>query len=137
MLINGAGIFVPTLAAVVAGGFINNILHHPSFPELEPKPGATTTSGRSCRRSQRKSREKREEGREETLRTGRVLFHRSAAGGEFSSEGRQRALPADRHGCHGARDPEIIANVQKHSPMIRNNRLLLISNRDYQKLATT
>ena len=31
-----------------------------------------------------------------------------------------------------ARDPEIIANVQKHSPMIRNNLLLLISNRDYK-----
>jgi flagellar FliL protein len=35
-----------------------------------------------------------------------------------------------------ARDPAVIDAVQKHSPMIRNNLLLLISNRDYQKLMT-
>ena len=61
------------------------------------------------------------------------LRHRSAAGGQL--RGRLRgALPADHHGGDGARTRRRIDSVQKNMPLIRNNLLLLMSNRDYQSL---
>jgi flagellar FliL protein len=125
MLVNGAGIFVLTLGAVIAGGAINTMLH--SAPDYKLDKDGTM----------------------------RVV---KAAGGAAAGHG--EALPAAAF--YYAIDPPLVVNfednaavrflqismtimakdqkaidsVTKNMPLIRNNLLLLMSNRDYQTLMT-
>ncbi|MEP6884403.1 MAG: flagellar basal body-associated FliL family protein [Gammaproteobacteria bacterium] len=123
-LINGIGIFVLTLAAVVVGGFINARLH--PLPDLQ-----LDKDGRI-----------------------KAIVPVAAAGhGEEGAGGTSAALyfPIDpplvvnfEDGSSVrflqismevmAHDQKAIESVQKNIPLIRNNLLLLMSNRNYQSL---
>jgi flagellar FliL protein len=123
MLVNGIGIFALTLGAVVAGGFVNGMLH--------PTPDyKLATDGKS------------------------FTAVKSAAGGGKAEEG---AVKAE---VYYAIDPPLVVNfedgsavrflqitmeamskdqkaidaVTKNVPLIRNNLLLLMGNRDFQSL---
>jgi len=125
MLVNGIGIFVLTLGAVVAGGFVNAKLHPP--PEM--KLG----------------------------QDGKITPITKESGGGGGGHGEEGAAKAENYFAidpplvvnfeDGAavrflqitmevmsKDPKAIESVQKNVPLIRNNLLLLMSNRDYQSL---
>jgi flagellar FliL protein len=120
-LINGIGVFVLTLGAVVAGGFINAKLH--PMPDL--KMGA--------------------DGKITPI----VPVVAAAHGGEGSAAAVYFAIdpPLVVNFEDGsvvrflqitmeimAHDQKTIESVQKNIPMIRNNLLLLMSNRNYQSM---
>lgn len=131
MVVSGVGIFVVTLAAVVVGGFINNSLHRAEPPEYvlgedkritvyvpPPEPG------------KEKSKKKGKDGKEAPA----LFFSLDPLVVNFEDTSAVRFLQIGMDLM--ARDPEAIEELQKHVPLIRNNLLLLISNRDYQKLMT-
>jgi len=122
-LINGVGMFVLTLVAVVVGGFINAKLH--PLPDLQlDKDGKIKA----------------------------VVPVVVAAHGEESSAGKAAVYfaidpPLVVNFEEGsvvrflqitmevmAHDPKTIEGVQKNIPLIRNNLLLLMSNRNYQTM---
>ena len=122
LLINGAGIFVLTLGAVVVGGSINAKLH--PMPDLKldkdgkitaivPVPPAASEHG--------------EEGKAS-------LFYPIdpplVVNFEDGSAVRFLQISMEVMG----KDQKAIDSVQKNMPLIRNNLLLLMSNRDYQSL---
>jgi hypothetical protein len=119
-LVNGVGIFVLTLGAVIVGGFINASC----IPCPISNWTRTARSRPSCRSSGGHGEEAAARVRCSTpsTRPGREL--RGRLGG---------ALPADQHGSHG-HDQKAIDSVQKNMPLIRNNLLLLMSNRNYQSM---
>lgn len=121
-LVNGIGIFVLTLGAVVVGGTINTKLH--PMPDFKlDKDGKITP-----------------------------IAPVAAAGGHGEGESKASAfLPIDpplvvnfEDGSAVrflqismevmGKDQKGIDSVQKNMPLIRNNLLLLMSNRDYQSL---
>lgn len=145
MLVNGAGIFVLTLAAVVAGGFVNAILH-PSAPQeyvLELDKEGRIKDGRikpyvppQPKKKAEPKKEKKEEKKAEKKPSGPALFYslEPALVVNFEEGANVRFLQVgidimtrEEH------TPEIL---KQHDPMIRNNLLLLISNRDYKQLMT-
>jgi flagellar FliL protein len=123
-LLNGIGIFVLTLVAVVVGGFINAKLH--PLPEMQlDKDG----------------------------RIKAVVPVATGAHGEEGGAGKSAAVyfaidpPLVVNFEDGsavrflqitmevmAHDPKVIESVQKNIPLIRNNLLLVMSNRNYQAL---
>ncbi len=122
-LINGIGIFVLTLIAVVAGGFINAKLH--PLPDMQlDKDGKIKA----------------------------IMPVASAAHGEEGSAGKAAVYYAidpplvvnfeDGSAVRFlqitmevmAHDQKAIDSVQKNIPLIRNNLLLLMSNRNYQTM---
>ncbi len=122
-LINGIGIFALTLVAVVAGGFINAKLH--PMPDLKLGPDGKITV---------------------------IVPVPPAAHGEAEAQPRTSLFyaidpPLVVNFEDGsvvrflqitmeimAHDQKAIDSVQKDVPLIRNNLLLLMSNRDYQSL---
>jgi flagellar FliL protein len=125
-LVNGIVVFVMALGAVVAGGFINASLH--PLPDLQlDKDGKITA----------------------------IKPPPSASGGH-GGEGGEGGGAANYYAIDPplvvnfedgsavrflqismsimARDPKVIESVTKNSPLIRNNLLLLMSNRNYQSL---
>ena len=122
-VVNGLGIFVLTLVAVVVGGFINAKLH--PLPDLRLD------------------------------KDGKITAIVPAAGGTKAAEG-----GAGKPSLYYAIDPPLVVNfedgsavrflqitmeimahdekaiesVQKNIPLIRNNLLLLMSNRNYQSM---
>ena len=131
-LINGIGIFVVCLGAVVAGGYVNATLH----PPLEYKLG--------------------EEGKITPVMPVKVA---NSGGGGHGGEGGAEGGGASNY---FAIDPPLVVNFEegsavrflqitmelmatdkaaldgatKNLPLLRNNLLLLMSNRDYQTLMT-
>jgi flagellar FliL protein len=122
-LINGIGIFVLTLAAVVAGGFVNAKLH--PLPDLQlDKDGKIKA----------------------------IIPVAAAAHGEDGGSGKTAVYyaidpPLVVNFEDGsvvrflqitmevmAHDQKVIDSVQKNIPLIRNNLLLLMSNRNYQSM---
>jgi flagellar FliL protein len=122
-LINGIGIFVLTLAAVVTGGFINSKLH--PLPDLQlDKDGKIKA----------------------------IIPVAAAAHGEEGGAGKGAVYYAidpplvvnfeDGSAVRFlqitmeimAHDQKAIDSVQKNIPLIRNNLLLLMSNRNYQSM---
>ena len=125
MLVNGLGIFALTLGAVVAGGFINAGLH--PMPDLKLDKDGKITAVKP------------------------VVAGAAAHGGEggtqapaiyyaidpplvvnFEDGSAVRFLQISMEVM--ARDQKAIDAVQKNAPLIRNNLLLLMSNRNYQSL---
>jgi flagellar FliL protein len=121
--INGVGIFALTLAAVVSGGFINASLH--PLPDLRlDKDGKITAI------------------------VPVATAHKSESGGpakqalyyaidpplvvNFEDGSVVRFLQITMEIM--AHDEKAIDSVQKNIPVIRNNLLLLMSNRDYQSM---
>jgi len=122
-LTNGIGIFALTLVAVIVGGFINAKLH--PMPDLKlDKDGNITAVASAAGGS-----------------------HGEDAGGgkaavyyaidpplvvNFEDGSVVRFLQITMELM--ARDPKAIESAQKNIPLIRNNLLLLMSNRNYQTL---
>jgi flagellar FliL protein len=123
-LVNGIGIFVLTLGAVVAGGFVNAKLHPP--PEYKVADGKMTP-----------------------------ILPASAGGGGHGEGG----APAENYFAidpplvvnfeDGAavrflqitaeimsKDPKAIDGIKANLPLVRNNLLLIMGNRDFQSLMT-
>ncbi len=134
-VLNGALVFVLCLGAVVAGGFINTLLHPPPAPPeyvlgkdnhltvyIPPPPPE--------KKEEKEKKKKKEEKRDAPA----LFFSLEPLVVNFEESSAVRFLQIGMDIM--ARDPEVIAAVQKHVPLIRNNLLLLISNRDYQKLMT-
>jgi flagellar FliL protein len=120
----GAGIFVLTLLAVVLGGFINAKLYSPPSLKLgkdgiiTPYTPPEAQHGSEGERGSPKS----------------AVFYAIdpplVVNFEDSSAVRFLQITMEVQG----RDQKAIESVQKNIPVIRNNLLLLMSNRDYQTL---
>jgi flagellar protein FliL len=123
MLMNGAGIFVLTLAAVIVGGSINAKLH--PMPDFKlDKDGKISA----------------------IVPVAAPSGHGEEGGGKasvfyaidpplvvnFEDGSVVRFLQITMEVM--AHDPKAIESVQKNMPLIRNNLLLLMSNRDYQSM---
>ena len=121
LIVNGVGVFALTLGAVVAGGFVNEKLH----PRQEFAVG---TDGKL------------------------TLKQPAAAAGEAGAEAKPAVYFAfdpplivnfdDGQAVRFlqlqievlARDPKVVDAVKLHSPVIRNNLLMLMNGRDYRQL---
>jgi flagellar FliL protein len=122
-LVNGIGIFVLTLGAVVAGGFINAKLH--PLPDLQlDKDGKIKAIVPVAAASH---------GGEGDSGKGAVYFAIDpplVVNFEDGSAVRFLQITMELM----AHDQKAIESVQKNVPLIRNNLLLLMSNRNYQTL---
>lgn len=121
-LINGLGIFVLTLGAVVAGGFINAKLHPP--PDLKLGPDGKITAIVPV------GVEHGEHGEAGKAAIYYAIDPPLVVNFEDSAAVRFLQITVELM----ARDQKAIDGVQKNVPLIRNNLLLLISNRDYKTL---
>jgi flagellar FliL protein len=119
-LINGVGIFVLSLGAVVAGGFVNVKLH--PLPEMQvDKDGKIKVLGASS--------SSQKEGPAAAaiyypIDPPLVINFEDGAAVRFL----QISMSVLTH------DQKVIESVTANAPMIRNNLLLLMSNRDYKVL---
>jgi len=123
MLVNGVGVFALTLAAVIVGGWINAKLH--PIPDFKlDKDGKITA----------------------VLPVAAAGAHGEEGGGKasvfyaidpplvvnFEDGSAVRFLQITMEVM--AHDPKVIESVTKNIPLIRNNLLLLMSNRNYESL---
>jgi flagellar FliL protein len=122
-MINAIGIFVLTLGAVVAGGFVNASLH--PLPDFKLGTDGSITAVKPV-----------------------SAAHDAEGGGKaelyfaidpplvvnFEEGAAVRFLQITMEAM--AKDQRAIDSVQKNVPLVRNNLLLLMSNRDYQTLMT-
>jgi flagellar FliL protein len=120
-LINGVGIFVLSLGAVVAGGFVNAKLHPPPDMQVD-KDGKIKILGTS-------SAGHSEEGPKAAaiffaIDPPLVINFEDGAAVRFL----QISVSVQAH------DQKAIDSVTTNVPLIRNNLLLLMSNRDYKTL---
>ncbi len=123
-LMNGIGIFVLTLVAVVVGGFINAKLH--PLPDMQlDKDGKITAIVPVAASSHG--------GEEGGAGKGAVYYAIDPAlVVNFEDGSVVRFLQISMEVM--AQNPKALESVQKNLPLIRNNLLLLMSNRDYQSL---
>jgi flagellar FliL protein len=123
-LMNGLGIFVLTLAAVVVGGFVNAKLH--PLPDLKlDKDGKITAIVPPAAAA--KGAEGGAAGKPSvyyTIDPPLVVNFEDGAAVRFL----QITMSIMAH------DEKAIESVQKNIPLIRNNLLLLMSNRNYQSM---
>jgi flagellar FliL protein len=122
-MINAIGIFVLTLGAVVAGGFVNAMLHPQPDYKLGPdgvitavKPPPSAHEGDGAGKAELYF----------AIDPPLVVNFEEGAAVRFL----QITMEAM------AKDQRAIDSVQKNVPLVRNNLLLLMSNRDYQTLMT-
>jgi flagellar FliL protein len=121
-LMNGAGIFVLTLLAVIAGGFINAKLH--PLPDLKmSKDGVITPIVPLPAASH---------GEQGAAKAAVYYAIDPPLVVNFEDGSVVRFLQISMEVM--ARDQKAIDSVQKNIPLIRNNLLLLMSNRNYQAL---
>jgi flagellar FliL protein len=123
MLVNGVGIFVLTLGAVVAGGTINAKLHPPPDMQLDKdgKIKAVVPAGAA--------------GHGEEGGAGKAAVYYAIDPPlvvNFEDGAAVRFLQITMEVM--AHDQKAIDSVQKNIPLIRNNLLLLMSNRNYQTM---
>jgi len=121
-LVNGVGIFVLTLGAVIVGGTVNSKLHPlPDFKlDKDGKITAIAPSGSSG-------------GHGEEGAKGAVFYAIDPPlVVNFEDGSAVRFLQISMEVM--AKDQKAIDSVQKNMPLIRNNLLLLMSNRDYQSM---
>jgi flagellar FliL protein len=125
IIVNAVGIFVLTLAAVIAGGFINAKLH--PLPDLQLDkdgkikaivPVAAASHGG--------------EGGEGKAAVYYAIDPPLVVNFEDGSAVRFLQISMEVM----ARDQKVIDSVQRNIPVIRNNLLLLMSNRNYQSMMT-
>jgi flagellar protein FliL len=122
-MMNGIGIFVLTLLAVVVGGFINAKLH--PLPEMQlDKDGKIRAimSGASSAHG--------EEGGASNAAVYYAIDPPLVVNFEDGSVVRFLQITMEVM----AHDQKAIDSVQKNIPLIRNNLLLLMSNRNYQTM---
>jgi flagellar FliL protein len=122
-IVNGVGIFVLSLGAVVAGGFVNDKLH--PAPEyklgengaIKPVKAAASGGGHG----------------EEGAAKAEIYFAIDPPlVVNFEDGAAVRFLQISMEAM--SKDQKAIDSVTKNTPLIRNNLLLLMSNRDYKSL---
>jgi flagellar FliL protein len=124
-LVNGIGIFALTLAAVVAGGYVNAKLHPAPNYKLGPDGGLTVVDAPSAGGGHGEGAENKAD-LYFAIDPPLVVNFEEGAAVRFL----QIAMEAM------AKDQKAIDAVSKNVPLIRNNLLLIMSNRDYQALMT-
>jgi flagellar FliL protein len=121
-LINGTGIFALAFAAVVAGGFVNAALH--PLPDLKLGADGTITVVKPVVVSH---------AAEEAASKPEIYFAIDPPlVVNFEDGAAVRFLQITMEAM--SKDQKAIDSVQKNVPLIRNNLLLIMSNRDYQSL---
>ncbi len=121
-LMNGIGIFVMSLLAVVAGGYINSTLH--PMPNLKMgKDGLITPIAPAGASGH---------GEEGAAKASVFYAIDPPLVVNFEDGAAVRFLQITMEVM--ARDQKAIDSVQRNIPMIRNNLLLLMSNRNYQTM---
>jgi len=122
-LINGVGIFVLTLGAVVAGGFVNAKLHPaPDYKIADGKATAIAPAGGGGGHSQ------------EVAKTDNYFAIDPPLVVNFEDGSAVRFLQITAEVM--AKDPKSIDGIKANLPLVRNNLLLVIGNRDFQSLMT-
>ncbi len=124
LIVNGAGIFAVTLAAVVAGGFINELLHPPQELVLDAE-GQLTLKPPPAEKADGKARAKP---------SGPAIYFAFDPPliVNFEQDGAVRFLQVTVEVM--ARDAETIAAVQQNAPLIRNNLMLMMSSLEYAQV---
>jgi len=123
-IVNAIGIFVMCLGAVVAGGFINAKLHPPPEMKLGADGKITPIVSEGGGHG--------EHGEGAKAAIYYAIDPPLVVNFEDSTAVRFLQVTVE----FMARDQKAIDGVQKNVPLIRNNLLLLISNRDYKTLMT-
>jgi flagellar protein FliL len=121
-LMNGFGVFVLTLLAVVVGGYINAKLH--PMPDLKMGKDGTITPIVPVAATAH--------GEQGTAKSAVYYAIDPPLVVNFEDGSAVRFLQITMEVM--ARDQKAIESVQKNIPLIRNNLLLLMSNRNYQAL---
>jgi flagellar FliL protein len=119
-LVNGIGIFALSLGAVIAGGFVNAKLHPPPEMKLGADGKITPVVAPASH----------EHGEGDAS----IIYYAIDPPIVVNFEDAQAVRFLQVTVEVSARDQKVIDGVQKHTPVIRNNLLLLISNRDYHSL---
>lgn len=122
LLVNGLGIFVLCTAAVVAGGFLRELLQPPQRLKME-KGQLVLAAGETHGES----------GKTASLPALYFAFDPPFVV-NFDDAEQVRFLQLQVQVM--ARDAAVIEAVQRHDPMIRNSLLLLLNGRDYPSLMT-
>jgi len=124
MLVNAVGIFVLTLAAVVVGGFINAKLH-PAQELVVGEDGHLTLKAQAAH-----------DGEEGPAASGPALYFAfdPPLVVNFEQDGVVRFLQVTVEVM--SRDQEVIAEVQRNAPLIRNNLMLQMSSLAYDDIMT-
>jgi flagellar protein FliL len=122
-LTNGIGIFVMTLLAVIVGGFVNAKLHPMPSLKLDKDGNITVVAPAAS------------DGHGEEGGSGKAAVYYAidpplVVNFEDGSVVRFLQITMELM----AHDPKAIESVQKNIPLIRNNLLLLMSNRNYQTM---
>ena len=121
-LINGAGIFALTLGAVVVGGFVNSSLH--PMPDFKLGADGMITAIKPVAPAH---------AAEEAAAKAEIYFAIDPPlVVNFEDGSAVRFLQITMEAM--SKDQKAIDSVQKNVPLIRNNLLLIMSNRDYQSL---
>ena len=132
-LINAAGIFVLCLGAVVTGGIINGKLAHPTEYRLEKDGSIKPVVPVVVVEAKAKAAEAKEAtGKPPPPALYLKMDPQLVVNFDASSEVKFLALDIE----FMARDQAVLDDVQRSMPKIRNNLLMLISNRDYKTLMT-
>jgi flagellar FliL protein len=121
-MINGLGIFALTLGAVVAGGYVNATLH--PMPDFKLGADGTITAVKPVSAGH---------GGEEGAAKAEIYFAIDPPlVVNFEDGSAVRFLQITMEAM--SKDQKAIDSVQKNVPLIRNNLLLIMSNRDFQSL---
>jgi flagellar FliL protein len=124
MVINGLGVFVLTLAAVVAGGFINARLHPQQELMLDEEGKLTLKPAPAAGK----------DGKGGARPEGPAVYYAfdPPIVVNFEQDGTVRFLQVTVEVM--ARDPATITAVQQNAPLIRNNLMLMMSSLDYAQV---
>jgi flagellar FliL protein len=124
-LTNGIGVFVMALLAVIVGGFVNAKLHPMPSMKLDKDGNITAVAPASSGGGHGG-----EEGGGAHAATYYAIDPPLVVNFEDGSVVRFLQITMELM----AHDPKAIESVQKNIPLIRNNLLLLMSNRNYQSM---
>lgn len=132
-IVNAAGIFVLSLAAVVAGGFVNaKLYNHPVEYRLE-KDGSIKPVV-PVEKAPKKQEAAAEKPSSKPPAPAIYLKMDPQMVVNFDANSEVKFLAVDMEFM--AREQEVIDNLNRNMPKLRNNILMLISNRDYKTLMT-
>jgi flagellar FliL protein len=121
--INGVGIFVLAFAAVVAGGFVNRALHPPQEFAVD-KDGKLTL----------KAADPATKDGADAAKPAVYFAFEPPLIVNFEDTQAVRFLQVQIEVL--TRDPKVVDALKLHSPVIRNNLLMLMNGRDYRPLMT-
>jgi flagellar FliL protein len=131
-LVNAASVFVLCLAAVITGGFVNSkFFAHATEYKLD-KDGMIRPYVPPPPPGKKEAAEEKPSGKPPAPAIYLKMDPQMVVNFDATSEVKFLALDIE----FLARDQSVIDDVQRNMPKIRNNILMLISNRDYKTLMT-